>query len=72
MFFLTLLLEEVLSWTRKQSGTSNPRSCTSTRFGYLPPYPANPPPEAAIDDVDRACAFGVGLLLATQNPADLD
>src|ERR1019366_3131002 len=45
MFFLTLLLEEVLSWTRKQPGTSNLRAIVyfDEVFGYLPPYPANPP-----------------------------
>ncbi len=45
MFFLTLLLEEVLSWTRKQAGTSNLKAIVyfDEIFGYLPPYPANPP-----------------------------
>jgi hypothetical protein len=45
MFFTTLLLEELLSWTRKQSGTSNLRALLyfDEVFGYLPPHPANPP-----------------------------
>jgi hypothetical protein len=75
MFFLTLLLEEVLSWTRKQPGTSNLRAVVyfDEVFGYLPPYPANPPTKLPLMTlIKQARAFGVGLLLATQNPVDLD
>ncbi|MDZ4780945.1 MAG: helicase HerA-like domain-containing protein, partial [Planctomycetia bacterium] len=75
MFFLTLLLEEVLSWTRKQPGTSNLRAIVyfDEVFGYLPPYPANPPTKLPLMTlIKQARAFGVGLLLATQNPVDLD
>ena len=45
MFFTTLLLEEVLSWTRKQQGTTNLRALLyfDEVYGYLPPHPANPP-----------------------------
>jgi hypothetical protein len=75
MFFLTLLLEEVLSWTRRQPGTSNLRAVVyfDEVFGYLPPYPANPPTKLPLMTlIKQARAFGVGLLLATQNPVDLD
>src|SRR5207302_1999629 len=75
MFFLTLLLEEVLSWTRKQPGTSNLRAIVyfDEVFGYLPPHPANPPTKLPLMTlIKQARAFGVGLLLATQNPVDLD
>src|SRR5438132_379696 len=75
MFFLTLLLEEVLSWTRKQPGTSQLRAIIylDEVFGYLPPYPANPPTKLPLMTlIKQARAFGVGLLLATQNPVDLD
>jgi hypothetical protein len=75
MFFLTLLLEEVLSWTRKQPGTTSLRAILyfDEVFGYLPPYPANPPTKLPLMTLlKQARAFGVGLLLATQNPVDLD
>ena len=75
MFFMTLLLEEVLSWTRRQSGTSNLRALLyfDEVFGYLPPHPANPPSKQPLMTLlKQARAFGVGVLLATQNPVDLD
>jgi hypothetical protein len=74
MFFTTLLLEEVLSWTRKQAGTSNLRALLyfDEVFGYLPPT-ANPPSKRPLLTLlKQARAFGVGILLATQNPMDLD
>jgi hypothetical protein len=75
MFFVTLLLEEVLNWTRKQSGTGNLRAILyfDEVFGYLPPHPANPPTKGPLMTLlKQARAFGVGVLLATQNPMDLD
>jgi hypothetical protein len=75
MFFITLLLSEVLAWTRKQSGTSNLRAIVyfDEVFGYLPPHPGNPPSKPPLMTLlKQARAFGVGILLATQNPVDLD
>jgi hypothetical protein len=75
LFFLTLLLEEVLSWTRRQTGTTSLRAILyfDEVFGYLPPYPANPPTKTPLMTLlKQARAFGVGILLATQNPVDLD
>jgi hypothetical protein len=75
MFFTTLLLEEVLSWTRKQPGTTDLRALVyfDEVFGYLPPHPANPPSKKPLLTLlKQARAFGVGVLLATQNPVDLD
>ncbi|HEV3260303.1 MAG TPA: hypothetical protein VG013_25840, partial [Gemmataceae bacterium] len=75
LFFLTLLLEEVLSWTRKQPGTTGLRAILyfDEVFGYLPPHPANPPTKTPLMTLlKQARAFGVGVLLATQNPVDLD
>ncbi len=75
MFFTTLLLEEILSWTRKQPGTTDLRALVyfDEVFGYLPPYPANPPSKRPLLTLlKQARAFGVGILLATQNPVDLD
>jgi hypothetical protein len=74
-FFVTLLLEEVLSWTRKQAGTTGLRAILymDEVFGYLPPHPANPPTKLPLMTMlKQARAFGVGVLLATQNPVDLD
>ena len=75
MFFTTLLLEEVLGWTRKQAGTTSLRAILyfDEVFGYLPPHPANPPSKRPLLTLlKQARAFGVGVLLATQNPVDLD
>jgi Helicase HerA, central domain len=75
MFFTTLLLEEMLAWTRRQPGTTNLRALLyfDEVFGYLPPHPANPPSKGPLLTLlKQARAFGVGILLATQNPVDLD
>jgi hypothetical protein len=74
MFFITLLLQEVLSWTRKQSGTSNLRALVyfDEVFGYLPPSGDPPSKRPLLTLLKQARAFGVGVLLATQNPIDLD
>jgi DNA helicase HerA-like ATPase len=75
MFFISLLLSEVLNWTRKQPGSSSLRNIIyfDEVFGYIPPHPANPPTKAPLMTLmKQARAFGVGVLLATQNPVDLD
>ncbi len=75
MFFVTLLLEEMLAWTRRQTGTTTLRAMLyfDEVFGYLPPHPANPPSkQPMLTLLKQARAFGVGILLATQNPVDLD
>src|SRR5262249_27000368 len=75
MFFLTLLLEEILTWTRKQTGTTSLRAIVyfDEVYGYLPPHPANPPTKLPLMTLlKQARAFGVGIVLATQNPVDLD
>jgi hypothetical protein len=74
MFFVALLLNEVLSWTRAQSGTTSLRAILymDEIFGYLPPT-ANPPSKLPmLTLLKQARAFGVGVVLATQNPVDLD
>ena len=74
MFFVTLLLENILTWTRTQSGTTSLRAILyfDEVFGYLPPTaePASKRPMMTL--LKQARAFGLGVLLATQNPADLD
>lgn len=74
MFFVTMLLNEVLSWVRSQSGTGSLRAILymDELFGYLPPT-ANPPSKAPLLTLlKQARAFGLGLVLSTQNPVDLD
>lgn len=74
MFFVTMLLNAVLGWMRTQSGTGSLRAMIymDEIFGYLPPV-ANPPSKLPmLTLLKQARAFGVGLVLATQNPVDLD
>ena len=74
-FFITLLLEQVVSWMRAQSGTTSLRALIymDELFGYLPPHPANPPTKTLfLTLLKQARAFGLGLILTTQNPVDLD
>ncbi|RIK77197.1 MAG: ATP-binding protein [Planctomycetota bacterium] len=74
MFFVTILLNELIAWMRKQSGTSSLRAILymDEVFGYLPPT-ANPPSKTPmLTLLKQARAYGLGLVLATQNPVDLD
>ena len=74
MFFVTALLNEVLSWMRRQSGTGSLRAILymDEIFGYFPPS-ANPPSKAVmLTLLKQARAFGLGIVLSTQNPVDLD
>ncbi len=74
MFFITLLYSAVETWMRTQSGTGSLRALVyfDEIVGYLPPV-ANPPSKPIILRLlKQARAFGVGLVLATQNPIDLD
>jgi len=74
MFFITLLYSAIETWMRTQSGTSSLRALVyfDEIVGYLPPV-ANPPSKPIIlRMLKQARAFGVGLVLSTQNPIDLD
>jgi len=74
MFFVSLLLSQTLAWTRAQSGTTSLRAIVymDEIFGYFPPV-ANPPSkQPLLTLLKQARAFGVGIVLATQNPVDLD
>jgi hypothetical protein len=74
MFFVSLLLNETVSWMRAQSGTSSLRALLymDEVFGFLPPV-ANPPAKKPmLTLLKQARAYGLGLVLATQNPVDLD
>ncbi|MBN2549243.1 MAG: DUF87 domain-containing protein [Anaerolineales bacterium] len=74
MFFVTLLFSAVESWMRAQSGTSTLRSIVyfDEIFGYLPPISNPPSKQIMLRMLKQARAFGVGLVLATQNPVDVD
>ncbi|MEM8911721.1 MAG: ATP-binding protein [Planctomycetota bacterium] len=74
MFFVTILLNEILAWMRTQSGTSSLRAMLymDEVAGYFPPV-ANPPSKPPmLTLLKQARAFGLGVTLATQNPVDLD
>ncbi len=74
MFFVTLLLNEIVSWVRSQAGTSSLRALLymDEVFGFLPPV-ANPPSKRPmLTLLKQARAYGLGVMLATQNPIDLD
>ncbi|MCA9229857.1 MAG: ATP-binding protein [Planctomycetales bacterium] len=74
MFFVTILLNEVLSWMRSQPGTGSLRAILymDEVFGFFPPT-ANPPSkQPMLTLLKQARAFGLGVVLATQNPVDLD
>jgi hypothetical protein len=74
MFFVSLLLNQTLGWMRNQSGTTSLRALVymDEIFGYFPPV-ANPPSKPPLLTLlKQARAFGVGVVLATQNPVDLD
>ncbi|HEX6162239.1 MAG TPA: hypothetical protein VFZ31_02655 [Vicinamibacterales bacterium] len=74
MFFVSLLLNEIVGWMRSQRGTSSLRALIyfDEIFGFLPPV-ANPPSKKPLLTIlKQARAFGIGLVVATQNPVDLD
>lgn len=74
MFFVSLLLNQILGWMRTQAGTASLRAIVymDEIFGYFPPV-ANPPSKTPLlTMLKQARAFGVGIVLATQNPVDLD
>lgn len=74
MFFVSLLLNQMLGWMRTQRGTTSLRALMymDEIYGYLPPT-ANPPSKRPMMTMlKQGRAFGLGCLLATQNPVDLD
>ena len=74
MFFVALLLNEVVAWMRRQSGSSSLRAIVymDEIAGYFPPV-ANPPAKAPLLTLlKQGRAFGIGVVLATQNTVDLD
>jgi hypothetical protein len=74
MFFVTLLLENLLIWVRRQTGTTSLRALLyfDEIFGFVPPVSEPPSKRPLLTLLKQARAFGLGLLLVTQNPVDLD
>jgi hypothetical protein len=74
MFFVSLLLNQVLDWVRAQSGTTSLRAILymDEIFGYFPPVAEPPSKRPLLTLLKQARAFGLGIMLTTQNPVDLD
>ncbi|MDO9509546.1 MAG: ATP-binding protein [Thermovirgaceae bacterium] len=74
MFFVSLLLNEILGWVRTQPGTSSLRAILymDEIFGFFPPVQNPPSKTVLLTLLKQARAYGLGVLLATQNPVDLD
>jgi hypothetical protein len=74
MFFVTLLFSALETWMRSQPGTPSLRSLVyfDEIYGYLPPIKNPPSKPVMLRMLKQARAFGIGLVLATQNPADVD
>ncbi len=75
MFFLTLLLERVLAWSRTLSGSSKLKALLyfDEVAGYLPPHPYDPPTKKPVMTLlKQARGVGLGVVLSTQNPVDVD
>jgi hypothetical protein len=72
---LGVLLEEVLSWVRSLPGTQDLRALLvfDEVYGFIPPHPAKPPTKQPLMLLlKQGRAFGVGVILATQNPMDIE
>lgn len=74
MFFVTLFLNQLVAWMRKQPGTSSLRALfyMDEIFGYFPPTAMPPSKVPMLTLLKQARAFGLGIILSTQNPVDLD
>ncbi|MFA6916935.1 MAG: DUF87 domain-containing protein [Parachlamydiales bacterium] len=74
MFFVTLLLNEIVTWLRRQPGTTSLRALLymDEIFGYFPPSSMPPSKMPMLTLLKQARAYGFGVILATQNPVDLD
>ncbi len=74
MFFVSLLLNQTLSWMRSRPGTTSLRALLymDEIFGYMPPVAEPPSKKPLLTLLKQARAYGLGVVLATQNPVDLD
>ena len=74
MFAVTMILSKMVTWTRRQSGTGELRALIymDEVFGYVPPTAVPPAKKPILTILKQARAHGVGMVLSTQNPVDLD
>jgi len=74
MFFVSMLLNELIAWMRAQQGTSSLRAILymDEIFGYMPPVENPPSKKLLLTLLKQARAYGLGVVLATQNPVDVD
>jgi hypothetical protein len=74
MFFVSLILNQILSWIRTQSGTTSLRAILymDEIYGFFPPVENPPSKKPLLTLLKQARAYGLGILLTTQNPVDLD
>ena len=74
MFFVTLLLEALVTWMRGQTGTTSLRALLyfDEIFGFFPPVQEPPSKKPMLTLLKQARAFGLGAVLVTQNPVDID
>ena len=74
MFFVSLLLNQMVAWMRRQEGTSSLKALLymDEIFGYFPPSQNPPSKQPMLTLLKQARSFGVGVILSTQNPVDLD
>lgn len=74
MFFVAMLLNELIAWMRAQPGTASLRAILymDEIFGFMPPVENPPSKKLLLTLLKQARAYGLGVVLATQNPVDLD
>ncbi len=74
MFFMSMLLAEIIGWMRTQPGTGTLRAMLyiDELFGFMPPTASPPSKVLLLTLLKQARAFGLGVVLVTQNPVDLD
>lgn len=74
MFFVTLLLNQMVAWMRRQEGTTSLKALLymDEIFGYFPPSSNPPSKQPMLTLLKQARSFGIGIILSTQNPVDID
>ncbi len=74
MFFVTLFLNKYLSWMRRQSGSGSLKTLLymDEIYGFFPATSNPPSKNPMLLLLKQARAFGIGVVLSTQNPVDLD
>ena len=74
MFFVTILLNQMVAWMRRQEGTTSLKALLymDEIFGYFPPLGNPPSKQPMLTLLKQARSFGIGIILSTQNPVDID